>query len=54
MQLRRFRPGTGSRVLQTLDVGYDFRFSNTDGRRVLFDRVRCSHGNFDIFAANAG
>jgi hypothetical protein len=54
VQLRRFRRGTGSRVLQTLGAGYDFRFSNTDGRRVLFDRVRCSRGNFDIFAANAG
>jgi len=54
VQLRRFRPGAGSRVLQTLAVGYDFRFTNTDGRRVVFDRVRCSRGNFDIFAATAG
>jgi hypothetical protein len=54
VQLRRFRPGAGSRVLQTLADGYDFRFTSTDRRRVLFDRVRCSHGNFDIFAANAG
>jgi Tol biopolymer transport system component len=54
VQLRRFRQGEGSRVLQTLADGYDFRFTNTDGRRVLFDRVHCSHGNFDIFAASAG
>jgi hypothetical protein len=54
VQLRRFRPGAGSRVLQTLAAGYDFRFTNTDGRRVVFDRVRCTRGNFDIFAANAG
>jgi hypothetical protein len=54
VQLRRFRPGAASRVLRTLAVGYDFRFTNTDGRRVVFDRVRCSQGNFDIFAASAG
>jgi hypothetical protein len=54
VQLRRFTPGAGSRVLQTLPVGYDLRFTNTDGRRVLFDRIRCSHGNFDVFAASAG
>jgi hypothetical protein len=54
VQLRRFRRGAGSRVLQTLSHGYDFRFTNTDGRRVVFDRVRCSQGTFDIFAANAG
>ncbi len=54
VQLRRFRPGAGSRVLRALADGYDFRFTNTDGRRVLFDRGRCSQENFDIFAANAG
>ena len=54
VQLRRFRQGVGSRVLQTLAVGYDVRFTNTDGRRVVFDRVHCSHDNFDVFAANAG
>jgi hypothetical protein len=54
VQLRRFKPGAGSRVLRTLAVGYDFRFTNTDGHRVVFDRVRCSQGNFDIFGANAG
>ena len=54
VQLRRFRPGAGSRVVQTLARGYDFRFTNTDGRRVVFDRVSCSQDNFDIFAANAG
>jgi hypothetical protein len=54
VQLRRFRSGAKSRVLQTLPLGYDFRFTNTDGRRVVFDRVSCSHDNFDIFAADAG
>ena len=54
VQLRRFRPGAGSRVLRTLAAGYDFRFTNTDGRSVVFDRVSCSQDNFDIFTANAG
>ena len=54
VQLRRFRPGAGLRVLRTLAAGYDFRFTNTDGRSVVFDRVSCSQDNFDIFAANAG
>jgi hypothetical protein len=54
VQLQRFRQGVGSRSLDTLADGYDFRFSNTHGRHILFDRVRCSHGDFDVFAANAG
>lgn len=54
VKLMRFRPGTAPHVIVSLPQGYDFRFTSTDGRRVLFDRVNCSRDNFDIFAANAG
>jgi hypothetical protein len=50
VQLMRYRPGAPPRVVATLTSGYDFRFTSADARRVLFDRVSCTHGNFDVYS----
>jgi hypothetical protein len=50
VKLMRYRPGEPPIVLTTLPRGYDFRFMNTDGRRVLYDRGRCSGGGSDIYS----
>jgi hypothetical protein len=54
VKLMRYRPGATPHVVASLLPGYDFRFSSTDGRRVLFDRVSCDHGDFDVYAVRVG
>jgi len=54
VRLMRYRPGTAPRVVASLAPGFDFRFATTDGRRVLFDRVSCAHGNFDVYSVRVG
>jgi hypothetical protein len=49
--LMHYRPSASPNVVAALPHGYDFRFSTTDGKRVLLDRVSCEHGNFDVYAA---
>jgi Tol biopolymer transport system component len=50
VRVMHYRPGTPPQVIASLATGFDFRFSTTDGRRVLFDRVNCKHGNFDLYS----
>ena len=49
VKLMRYRPGGAPRLVAALPPGYDFRFTNTDGRQLLFDRVRCRDGDFDVY-----
>jgi hypothetical protein len=53
VELMRYRPHRGPRVVLKLAQGYDFRFTDltrVEGQtRVYFDRVRCDSDSFDIF-----
>jgi hypothetical protein len=53
VEIVRYRAGERS-VIARLPEGFDLRFTDTDGSRLLYDRVNCTHGDFDIYSIRVG
>jgi hypothetical protein len=45
----RWQAGHGRTTVATLPSGYDLRFTDTDGKMVFFDRVRCPDRGWDVY-----
>ena len=52
VRIMRFAPGRSPRAIAALPPGYDLRFTWADGRRILYDRVRCATGRSDVYAVS--
>lgn len=54
LQIVRRRPPGARHAVTTLPAGYDLDFTFVAGKRLLFDRVSCTHGNFDVYGVPIG